>query len=236
MSRSKRDILETERMLERLTMLLNAHRKNALGTIADCRRDAESLRRISMTLRRWFELECGNSNDHGSWAIVRGYKTNKPGYWHQYNPWADRIVYVPLVELAHCAAGGNVTLPNGETVPHDFERVLSHWRQCGREKLDGYILPQPSGDHSLGVRYGKRGEQYYSPHNANPEKRATYWRAIRIGNRSADFCTTMTASRSWNIIITCTAAAKTRFPTFPYPTVKPARASGLPRSWRAILV
>ena len=33
--------------------------------------EAESLRRISMTLRRWFELECGNSNDYGSWAIER---------------------------------------------------------------------------------------------------------------------------------------------------------------------
>lgn len=33
--------------------------------------EAESLRRISMTLRRWFELECGNSDDYGSWAIER---------------------------------------------------------------------------------------------------------------------------------------------------------------------
>src|SRR5262245_29571655 len=39
--------------------------------------DAETLRRISMTLRRWFELECGNSNNFVSWAIVRGRKSGK---------------------------------------------------------------------------------------------------------------------------------------------------------------
>lgn len=34
--------------------------------------DALALRRISMTLQNWFAAECGDSNDHGSWAIVRG--------------------------------------------------------------------------------------------------------------------------------------------------------------------
>lgn len=33
--------------------------------------DAVALRRISMTLHGWHELECGNGNDHGSWAIER---------------------------------------------------------------------------------------------------------------------------------------------------------------------
>lgn len=34
--------------------------------------DACALRRISMTLRRWHELECGDSNDYASWVITRG--------------------------------------------------------------------------------------------------------------------------------------------------------------------
>jgi hypothetical protein len=34
--------------------------------------DAVALRRISMTLHRWHELECGDSNQYGSWAITRG--------------------------------------------------------------------------------------------------------------------------------------------------------------------
>jgi len=39
--------------------------------------DAKALRRISMTLQRWFELECGNSNNYGDWAIVRGRKEGR---------------------------------------------------------------------------------------------------------------------------------------------------------------
>ena len=36
--------------------------------------DARALRRISMTLHRWHELECGDGNNHGSWCISRGSK------------------------------------------------------------------------------------------------------------------------------------------------------------------
>lgn len=36
--------------------------------------DAMQLRRIAMTLHRWHELECGDSNDHQSFCIVRGHK------------------------------------------------------------------------------------------------------------------------------------------------------------------
>jgi hypothetical protein len=41
------------------------------------RDDAEALRRISMTLHRWHELECGDSNDYASWTISRGRKEGK---------------------------------------------------------------------------------------------------------------------------------------------------------------
>lgn len=40
--------------------------------------DARTLRRISMTLHRWYELECGDGNDYASWAIERDEKTGKP--------------------------------------------------------------------------------------------------------------------------------------------------------------
>lgn len=36
--------------------------------------DAHALRRISMTLNRWFALECGDSNNYASWCITRGRK------------------------------------------------------------------------------------------------------------------------------------------------------------------
>ena len=38
---------------------------------------AVALRRISMTLHRWFELELGDGNDYASWSLVRGKKTGK---------------------------------------------------------------------------------------------------------------------------------------------------------------
>lgn len=34
--------------------------------------DAVALRRISMTLHRWHELECGDGNDYASWCLARG--------------------------------------------------------------------------------------------------------------------------------------------------------------------
>ena len=37
--------------------------------------DASALRRISMALHRWHELECGDGNNYASWCIVRGKKT-----------------------------------------------------------------------------------------------------------------------------------------------------------------
>ena len=39
--------------------------------------DACALRRISMTLHRWHELECGDANNYASWSIVRGRKVNR---------------------------------------------------------------------------------------------------------------------------------------------------------------
>jgi len=42
--------------------------------------DAAALRRISMTLHRWFELECGDGNDYASWCIVRGHAPKREFY------------------------------------------------------------------------------------------------------------------------------------------------------------
>lgn len=40
--------------------------------------------------------------------------------------------------------------------------LLDSWKECG-DKLDAYILPQPSGYHSIGIRYGNDGHEYLSP-------------------------------------------------------------------------
>lgn len=48
--------------------------------------DAWSLRRISMTLQKWFEGECGNSDTYGSWAIEPDNNGDGPPFLvrHQY--------------------------------------------------------------------------------------------------------------------------------------------------------
>lgn len=57
---------KTARLLARLT---------ELGFSWD---EAMQLRRIEMTLQRWGELECGDGNDYGSWAIERDEQTGIP--------------------------------------------------------------------------------------------------------------------------------------------------------------
>lgn len=39
---------------------------------------ADKLRRIEVTLSRWSELECGDSNEYASWMIERDDETEKP--------------------------------------------------------------------------------------------------------------------------------------------------------------
>ena len=46
--------------------------------------EAASLRRIEMTLHRWSELECGDGNEWGSWAIERDPETEKPSMIHHH--------------------------------------------------------------------------------------------------------------------------------------------------------
>jgi hypothetical protein len=40
--------------------------------------EVNTLRRAELTLHRWAELECGDGNDYGSWAIERDETTGKP--------------------------------------------------------------------------------------------------------------------------------------------------------------
>jgi len=40
--------------------------------------DAVALRRASMTINRWQQLECGDSNDYQSWHVERDEVTGKP--------------------------------------------------------------------------------------------------------------------------------------------------------------
>lgn len=101
-------------------------------------------------------------------------------HWHEHNPWRDEIFYAPLELLAKCVAGGTVFISStGETLPYDVPYILNQWGRAG-DRLDGYILPQPHGRHSIGVRYGAEGSQYLSPHNSNPEITEALLHFLRI--------------------------------------------------------
>jgi hypothetical protein len=57
----------------------NRHRTyDALQSLGFTFDECEKLRRISMTLHRWHELECGNSDDRASWGIERDEETQIP--------------------------------------------------------------------------------------------------------------------------------------------------------------
>lgn len=47
--------------------------------------DANTLRRAEKTLQRWSELECGDGNDYGSWAIERDENGEGPPYMVHYH-------------------------------------------------------------------------------------------------------------------------------------------------------
>lgn len=88
-------------------------------------------------------------------------------HWHFENPWRDRAIYVPLDELMPAKADS--------------------YRTAYGEKLDAYILVQPTGSFQLGIRYGKGPDQYLSPQPSIPhddlvqlvEQNRLQWRPCR---------------------------------------------------------
>lgn len=66
-------------MTKREAMEIN-HQQDQLAALGVSYEDADALRRISMTLRRWFERECGD----GSGCIERDEKSQIP-YWYRAN-------------------------------------------------------------------------------------------------------------------------------------------------------
>lgn len=63
--------------------------------------DISALRRISRTLGRWAELECGDGNEYGSWSIERDDETAKPyfvrhNYYHGSRP--DTVTRTPITD------------------------------------------------------------------------------------------------------------------------------------------
>lgn len=101
MSRSKRDILDTEAMLSRLAQLLAQHREGQVpeAVTFQSRLDAESLRRISMTLHRWHELECNEDIQRGTKNLDGTIKPNDEGRpWIGRSDYAQRTYYARITD------------------------------------------------------------------------------------------------------------------------------------------
>lgn len=108
--------------------------------------------------------QCGFDHEYEYQEAYNWHKAHereglKPHWPNPYN-----VVYVPIEELVDCAYGiGERFRDNNEnSFIMTRERMLEHWRRAG-DKLDAYILPQPSGMHSIGIRYGERDYEYLSP-------------------------------------------------------------------------
>jgi hypothetical protein len=99
-------------------------------------------------------------------------------HWHEQNPWKDRVLYVPLAELAECmlAFDKPIQTSNG-IVTCDLQFILDHWRQHG-DKLDAYVLTGKT--FTAGVRFGPEGEHYISPGFTLPK----LWKLVqKYGNQ-----------------------------------------------------
>ena len=87
-------------------------------------------------------------------------------FWHKFNPWRDRVIYVTPEELALCLEGIGelVVYPDGKSDLNTPERYVKEWKKA-YDKLDPYILPDSSllGSHSIGLRYGPEAHEYISP-------------------------------------------------------------------------
>ena len=133
---------------------------SALQSLGFTYDECEQLRRISMTLRRWHELECGT--DRGS--IERDETTGRP-YWHAYDARGNVLKPYPMADrergakkrLARIIAECNrlragVNRVNGD----DAEKPVSAYVQTDPRGAALYILRL--GD----VPEGQSADAYYS--------------------------------------------------------------------------
>lgn len=95
--------------------------------------DAATLRRASLTLTRWAELECGDGNDYASWAIERDETTGVPY----------------MVTYPHTGASRRRRIPDREAgalrrVRAVCERVRLHWyHQTDPRGCALYVAAEP---------------------------------------------------------------------------------------------
>jgi hypothetical protein len=126
---------------------------------------AVALRRISMTLHRWHELECGDGNNYGSWAIERG------GGGDEYAPYLVHHHY-GMTWKDGTRSKDTVTrtrLPDREKGALKRLAVIMAYYDglCGRPILHAYVQTDPRGSSLYIIRPGDvpKGENVESYYN-----------------------------------------------------------------------
>lgn len=67
-----------------------------LGELGFTYEESAQLRRIEMTLHRWAEGECGDSNGYSSWCITRDDETGKP--YREIHPHSGKSYRIPIAD------------------------------------------------------------------------------------------------------------------------------------------
>ena len=110
--------------MPRITRRTIEHIESTAGRLGIPSDDAWALRRAAITLHRWYEQECGDSNDYCSWCITR----DESGR--------------PFREVCYHSGGPNRMSPINDMERGAIRRVASI---CKRNGLHYYIQTDPRG-------------------------------------------------------------------------------------------
>ena len=127
---------------------------SALQSLGFTYDECEQLRRISMTLRRWHELECGT--DRGS--IERDETTGRP-YWHAYDARGNVLKPYPMADRERGAKKRLAAII--------AERNKRQWHPIMPGAVSAYVQTDPRGAALYILRpgdvpEGQSADAYYS--------------------------------------------------------------------------
>lgn len=110
--------------MPRITKKTISHVEGVANAFNLTSEDAWALRRAAITLHRWHEQECGDSNEYMSWCITRDDKGK------------------PFREICSHAGGKNRMVPIRDMEAGSLRRIKAI---CDRNKLHHYIQTDPRG-------------------------------------------------------------------------------------------
>lgn len=121
------------------------HQMDTLMALGFTRDEAEQLRRISMTLRRWFELECGDSRGQLSWAIERDEETGIPYMVSHYYPHKGRPTETTRTRIADRETGARKRLAAIVAACNERRRLAGDTTWSNPALLTTYVQTDPRG-------------------------------------------------------------------------------------------